>query len=76
MASRSRNVLSIMVFVRIINCAYLWSVLLSATCSLTVPPSVLSPSDCPINIVTCYLGSQPIQRFVAGQQLRNMQQVL
>jgi hypothetical protein len=28
------------------------------------------------NIVTCYLGSQPIQRFVARQQLRNMQQVL
>jgi hypothetical protein len=25
-------------------------------------------------IVTCYLGSQPIQRFVATQQLRNMQQ--
>jgi hypothetical protein len=28
------------------------------------------------NIVTCNLGSHPIQRFVAGQQLRNMQQVL
>jgi hypothetical protein len=28
------------------------------------------------NIVTCHLGSQPIQRFVAGQQLRNKQQVL
>jgi hypothetical protein len=28
------------------------------------------------NIVTCYLGSQPIQRFVAGQQLRNTQQAL
>jgi hypothetical protein len=29
-----------------------------------------------INIVTCHLRSQPIQRFVAGQQLRNTQQVL
>jgi hypothetical protein len=29
-----------------------------------------------LNIVTCYLGSQPIQRFVARQQLRNTQQVL
>jgi hypothetical protein len=25
-------------------------------------------------IVTCHLGSQPIQRFVARQQFRNMQQ--
>jgi hypothetical protein len=28
------------------------------------------------NIVTCHLRSQPIERFIARQQLRNMQQVL
>jgi hypothetical protein len=28
------------------------------------------------DIVTCHLRSQPIQRFVAGQQLRNTQEVL
>jgi hypothetical protein len=29
-----------------------------------------------IDIVTCHLRSQPIQRFVAGQQFRNTQEVL
>jgi hypothetical protein len=31
---------------------------------------------CEDNIVTCYLRSQPIQRFVAGQQLRRYATVL
>jgi hypothetical protein len=29
-----------------------------------------------VHNITCHLGSQPIQRFVARQQLRNTQQVL
>jgi hypothetical protein len=42
------------------------------TAAKTVSENVLQK----INIVTCYLRSQPIERFVAGQQLRRYATVL